>query len=343
VGAVRLSGVSTLELQGAAFNVTFDNNMDFGSRLDFYAFNLHTALRLDASRATGQLDVYAYDSLGSTFVGTRSDVLLYTDSSGPGPQITLDDFGGSALSGSVRLGSAAIDHFTNFGTISWGGEFPYSGSLVIDNAAGISVVDLDKGQVSGAGGVAWIGTLQNLTNLTDVSLDLRVRNYNGFGATLIAGSGEDTLTGYGGRDLLVGGTGADHFVFQSAIDSRNLYFVDTPDWYQILGPDVIQNFHDSGTNTSVLDMAAVSAVTQHLTGDKGTYTTGFSTVFATAFANDHAGDIDYVTFAIPGNTGPDASHTFVHVASGAGYSASDLIVDLQGAHTLTAANFHLHA
>lgn len=43
-----------------------------------------------------------------------------------------------------------------------------------------------------------------------------------------------------------------------------------------------------------------------------------------------------VSYAILGNT------TFVHVAGGAGYGASDLIVRLDGAHTPTAANLTLH-
>jgi hypothetical protein len=93
--------------------------------------------------------------------------------------------------------------------------------------------------------------------------------------------------------------------------------------------DQIANFHDSGP-TATIDLTTLAgAGTETFAGSK----TGPAT-FALAFVGDAINTVDYAV--IGGNT-------FVHVASsGGGYSSSDLLIELQGVHALTAANFHLH-
>jgi hypothetical protein len=351
VGLVDPPGFTPMVvLNGARFDVTFDGTVLNGGSVQLFAHNIHSfpsqeaGLNLDASRETGSLTVVVSNGVGNTLIGTSSDTLVYNDSTGPHPVVTVDRFGGSALSGHVQFGSSPtdiamnpVDSFTNFGTLQWGGLYPNTDLIIGPGAgAGISVVDLQTGAISGAGGTAHVFYFSGVTNLSSTSLYIIGPNHGngGIGDVITAGSGDDTITAGTSADTFIGGSGADHFLYHYAGESTN----QLPN--QIYGPDLIENFHDSG-HTSVLDVASVSTVTQHFGGDKGTLTRFPG--FAAIFAGDHPGDVDYATITSPGVTGPDASHTYVHVALGAGYSSNDLIVNLQGAHVLTAANFHLHA
>jgi len=151
--------------------------------------------------------------------------------------------------------------------------------------------------------------------------------------TLIAGAGPDTIvansTVAGGSEIVLNGGGdsivssgqADNLVFQAVTDSFSNASASADSH-----TDVVAGFNDAVATIDFSNLAG--AGTEHFTGQK----TGTS--FATSFAGGAANDVDYAV--IGGNT-------FVDVHQGAGYSANDLVIELLGAHTLTAANFHLHA
>ena len=335
-GTIGVLGVDFLTLSGGALTVNFDGTVLNGSSMQIGLDG--GSVQFDASHETGHLEIFLGLGEGGTLVGTQSDSLAFTGVSSSAV-VTLDGLTGSAMSGAIKYGVSALDQannpvvqFADFGTLQGNGTYP-AGDLQIGDATGISTINLQTEQISGSGGTATLTNFESVTNLTSTSLSIiGSQTYD----ILTAGSGDDTLTGGGGADTLIGGSGADHFVYLLPTDSYN------PNPNQIFGPDLIENFHDSNPDLSVLDVAAINTTTQHFTGDKGTFTSGFTTAFATAFAGDQPGNIDYVVFTNPNATGPGASQTFVHVANGTGYSSSDLIVELQGAHALTAANFHLH-
>jgi len=169
------------------------------------------------------------------------------------------------------------------------------------------------------------------------------------GVTLIANNGGDTLIGSNHGDTITGGSGADSITVGSVASTitgggggdsiastgaaDNLKYLATTDSFSNAAStadtntDVITGFHDSGP-AATIDLTGLSgAGTETFTGLKA----GAS--FVAAFAGGAANDVDYAV--IGGNT-------FVHVHSAAGYSSTDLLIELQGSHTLTTANFHLH-
>lgn len=151
--------------------------------------------------------------------------------------------------------------------------------------------------------------------------------------TLIGGTGADTIVanstvaggseivGNGGGDSIVSSGHADNIVYLAATDSFSAASASAD-----VHTDVIAGFNDAAATIDFSHLAG--AGTEHFTGLK----TGAS--FAIAFAGGAANDVDYAVIA---------GNTFVDVHQAAGYSASNLVIELQGVHTLTAGNFHLHA
>ncbi|MEJ0069346.1 MAG: calcium-binding protein [Pseudomonadota bacterium] len=142
------------------------------------------------------------------------------------------------------------------------------------------------------------------------------------GNVISTGSGNVTMTGPAGGDTINVGSGADQITYVSPGDS----FSSAPSAADA-HTDVINNFQDTGATASVLDVAAIASNTQTFAGSRGTQPD-----FATAFSGDGPNTVDYAV--INGNT-------FVHATGASGYSASDLLIELTGAHALSAANFHL--
>jgi hypothetical protein len=311
-GSIAFHGIDTLNLIQGVTSVYFDGTVLNGGTMRVNIFDGETT-QFDASREAGRLEIFTFQGSNSTVIGTASDTLNFA-----GGMVELDRFSGSGMSG-VILDIANPSRgprlqFSDLGGLIGNGNYQ-SAWLDITDASGISTVDLQAGEISGTGGTASVANFGRIANLTSISLDIR----GGTGPeTLVAGSGGDTLTGGGFLDRLIGGAGPDHFVYLAASDST------------FGTSDLIDNFHDSGPNTSVLDVAAVSVIPQHFTGYKGAFPgfPGFS-----VFAADQPGDVSYFTMS---------GGTIVHVASGAGYSSNDLIIQLQGVHALTGANFHLH-
>jgi hypothetical protein len=130
--------------------------------------------------------------------------------------------------------------------------------------------------------------------------------------TILSGGGGDSLS-VSGNDTIGYLSAGDSF--SNAASSNDI------------NTDQIGNFQDVST---VLDFSQLAgASTETFYGQKA----GAS--FAAAFGADSPNAVDYAV--IGGNT-------FVHAAgAGGGYSAGDLLVELQGSHTLTGGNFHLHA
>jgi hypothetical protein len=162
---------------------------------------------------------------------------------------------------------------------------------------------------------------------------------NGAGDNITAGGAGDAITALGGSDTInnigagstitLGGPG--DAVSESTIPGAAIQFdFLTPGASPGGNPDVITNFVDSGGSASIIDLTGLAGVgTEAFAGSKAGATV------AIAFASDAANAVDYAQ--IGGNT-------YVHAASSAGgYSTSDLLIELTGAHTLTAANIHLHA
>jgi len=95
--------------------------------------------------------------------------------------------------------------------------------------------------------------------------------------------------------------------------------------------DLIQNFQDNFDSIDFQNLAGAGSETVNGSSN-GTF--GAGTPFTTAFAGGAAGIVDYAVIG---------GDTFVHVHSGVGYSAGDLLIELQGNHTLSPGNFHPHA
>jgi hypothetical protein len=160
------------------------------------------------------------------------------------------------------------------------------------------------------------------------------------GNTVTFGTGADTLSlGGSGNAINLGGatvmitdnvgantfnvaTGADTLGFTSAASTTGTL-------------DVINNFTDTGAQATVIDLSSFGSTT-HAFGGK---IAGSFTSAAAAFGSDAPNTVDYAT--INGNT-------YIHAAGGSGgYSTSDLLIELAGAHTLTGGigaghNVHLH-
>src|SRR5262249_47556208 len=138
--------------------------------------------------------------------------------------------------------------------------------------------------------------------------------------TYTAGSGGDTIAGNGGADSLVAGSGSDVFKYTALGQS-------TASTLDILG-----NFHVAG-GQSRIDIRGIDTTGLAIEGAARAYTGTFSTDFAGVATNT-------IAFATNG------TNTYVYYHTGAGYSASDLHVQLAGVNgnttPLTLANFLHH-
>jgi Ca2+-binding RTX toxin-like protein len=186
-----------------------------------------------------------------------------------------------------------------------------------------------------------------LTGTTPLSIDASALT---LGATIFANNGGDSIIGSNHGDTITGGSGADTValggtastiagggggdsITSTGVADNFKYIVNSDSFTNSAttfdaNTDKIAAFHDSGP-AATIDLTGIGAAGQTFTGSKA-----FTTNFATTFAADTASQVDYVV---------NGGNTFVHLtAAGGGYSAGDLIIELQGVHTLTAANFHLH-
>lgn len=138
--------------------------------------------------------------------------------------------------------------------------------------------------------------------------------------TYMAGSGGDTIAGNGGADSLVAGTGNDVFKYTAPGQSSASTL------------DVVGNFHVAG-GQSRIDIQGIDTNGVAIEATARAYTGAFSTDFAGVAANT-------IAFAT------DGTNTYVYYHTGAGYSASDLHVQLAGVNAnttpLTLANFLHH-
>ncbi|MGL4961651.1 MAG: calcium-binding protein [Inquilinus sp.] len=127
--------------------------------------------------------------------------------------------------------------------------------------------------------------------------------------SLFGGTGVDVLTGGLGVDLLIGGGGPDNFVFNSVAD--------TP----VGTPDVIGDFVEAG-DTDFIDLSAIDANTGLPFDQAFTFVGLF-------FPND-PGEVGFIQVA---------GNTFVRGNVDGG--AVDFVIQLNGLHALTAADFIL--
>ena len=127
--------------------------------------------------------------------------------------------------------------------------------------------------------------------------------------SLFGGTGVDVLTGGLGVDFLIGGADPDNFVFTSVADSP------------VGTPDVIGDFVEAG-NTDFIDLSAIDANT----GPLGNQAFTFVGLF---FPND-PGEVGFIQVA---------GNTFVRGNVDGG--AVDFVIQLNGLHALTAADFIL--
>jgi Ca2+-binding RTX toxin-like protein len=127
--------------------------------------------------------------------------------------------------------------------------------------------------------------------------------------SLFGGTGVDVLTGGLGADLLIGGAGPDNFVFTSVADSP------------VGAPDVIGDFVEAG-DTDFIDLSAIDANIL-LPGNQA------FTFVGLFFPND-PGEVGFVQ--VGGNT---------FVRGNVNGGAVDLLIQLNGLHALTAADFIL--
>ncbi len=138
--------------------------------------------------------------------------------------------------------------------------------------------------------------------------------------TYTAGSGGDTIAGNGGADSLVAGSGSDVFKYTALGQSSASTL------------DILGNFHIAG-GQSRIDIQGIDTGGVAIEGSARTYTGTLSTDFAGVAANT-------IAFAT------DGTNTYVYYHTGAGYSASDLHVQLAGVNAnatpLTLANFLHH-
>jgi Ca2+-binding RTX toxin-like protein len=132
--------------------------------------------------------------------------------------------------------------------------------------------------------------------------------------TLNGAAGNDVLTGGGGKDSLIGGLGADRFVWTSVSESLPT----AP------GRDVISGWD----STDVLDLSAIDANTG-VDGNDSFNLVG--AINSGAAQNIAAGQVAFYTFG---------GSTYVVAGVDAG-AARDFQIEIQGVHTLTAANFIL--
>lgn len=138
--------------------------------------------------------------------------------------------------------------------------------------------------------------------------------------TYTSGSGGDTIAGNGGADSLIAGSGSDVFKYTALGQSSASTL------------DILGNFHVA-SGQSKIDIQGIDTTGVAIEGAARTYTGTFSTTFTGVAANT-------IAFAT------DGTNTYVYYHTGAGYSASDLHVQLAGVNAnatpLTPANFLHH-
>lgn len=245
------------------------------------------------------------------------------DAFGGGGVDTLD-FSGSAavklaLDNSIAaMGDAADDIYNSFENIT--GSRLGSDELIGDQAAntivGLGGSDRLIGQAGddfldgGFGNDRMDGGTGNDTLIDESGSDTLVGN---FGVdTIRAGEGNDFITGGPDRDVMTGGTGSDRFIFQV----RDFVGINQST------PDRITDFRSS--ERDIIDLAGVDA-SSAVTGDQA-----FTFIGTGPFTNV-AGQLRFQQIA---------GTTFVYGDTN-GDGASDFTIALDGALTLTAADFVL--
>ncbi len=159
-------------------------------------------------------------NLGETIYGTNNT------GPGPGPFATYGDYLNGTSRNDTIYGLAGND------TINGGAGADYidggSGNDNIQGGAGNDRIFGGTGNDVISGDVQFSGDLATGNTVSNDYLD------GGAGADRIfGGGGSDTLVGGRGQDILSGGTGADRFVYNSALDSKVGYGVDRITDFQV--------------------------------------------------------------------------------------------------------------
>ncbi len=134
---------------------------------------------------------------------------------------------------------------------------------------------------------------------------------NGFDQTIKGGAGNDTIDGGGGSDKLFGGDGADSFVLHPADFATILDYQQGTDTLEIMAAEFGHGLV-AGQSATVVDAASISRA-------------------------NHAGTNGYFIFDTTGG----GAHTLYWDATGGSGSDAVAIAKIDGASSLTAADFHI--
>jgi Ca2+-binding RTX toxin-like protein len=165
--------------------------------------------------------------------------------------------------------------------------------------------------------------------------------------TITAGNGADTISVGSGSNSITVGSGADTISITGAGGGTNTFTVgaNTTIAYQHAAEselgnlNLVNNWSDSSEK---IDLTAVIGATQNsITQYSSSYSTGsLSAALTTGFGSSEvAGQADYLILT---DTSTSQVDTFVHVATGTGYSVHDMLVEIQGSHTLSITNGVVH-
>ncbi|MGF6226643.1 Ca2+-binding RTX toxin-like protein [Inquilinus ginsengisoli] len=347
-GADRLDGGAGADLMsGGDGNDTYvvdnaaDNVNEVGTGIDLVESSINWSLVPDPLVENLTLTGAAVFGTGNALNNLIQGNSVANGLSGLGGNDTLLGFGGNdSLVGGE--GADRLDGGTGADLMSGGDG---NDTYVVDNAGdnvneagtGIDLIVssvtwsllpdplVENLTLTGAGAISGFGNNLNNTiigNLADNVLSGGLGNdvlsgsggdddlLGGAGSdSLFGGTGVDVLTGGLGVDLLIGGADPDSFVFTSVADSP------------AATPDVIGDFVEVG-DVDFIDLSAIDANTL-VAGNQA------FTFVGLAFPND-PGELGFIQVA---------GNTFVRANVNGG--AVDLLIQLNGLHALTAADFIL--
>jgi hypothetical protein len=165
--------------------------------------------------------------------------------------------------------------------------------------------------------------------------------------TITAGNGAETISIKSGSNSVTVGSGADTISVTGAGGGTDTFTVgaNTTIAYQhaaeseLANLNLVNNWSDSSEK---IDLTAIIGTSQNsITQYTSSYSTGsLAAALTTGFGGSEvAGQADYLVLT---DTSTSQVDTFVHVATGAGYSATDMLVEIQGAHTLSITSGVVH-
>jgi len=158
--------------------------------------------------------------------------------------------------------------------------------------------------------------------------------------SITVGTGNDTITVGNGSDTIVAGGGTDTITIGATSDTSGgtsaiTIGADTTVVYQSALDSTASNLNEifgfmDGASGTILDTSAIGSMTTLATPHADTWQGSI----AATFSGDSPNTLNYAYDS-------GANVTYVHLET-TGYSANDLVVELQGNHVVTAANFHGH-